>query len=836
MREWAIDVRHALRGLARAPGFFGLAVLALALGIGATTTVFSLINGVLLRPLPYRAPERLAIIWNDFPKASASLPAVSALDARDYRAMAQRFEGFAIGAPGDMTGTWGVVGGGDVTPERVSVGAVSANFFPLLGVDPLLGRHFTSDDERYLGGSGPMPTPMSAGHQVVMLSYGLWQRRFGGDRDVVGGSIEVDGVPHEIVAVLPRRFRLHLPPEAHLMTDADLWKPLRINWAGPLRRTTVSFTVLARLKPGVTHPEAQAEMNTIAARLRAEHPAHEENGLGIRLVPLHEAVVRQARPVLALLLGAAFLLLAIACANVANLLLARATSREREIAIRAAVGASRRQLAQLFVTEGLILGLLGGALGLLLAWSSTAALVSLWPSRLPRLAEARLDGWALAFTVLVSVGTAVIFSLAPAVHAARPESGSTLLSGGRVANIRRSLHLRQAIIVGEVALSLVLLVGAGLLVRSLSEIQRIRPGFDAAGVLGFQIALPWSKYATPAARLAFSEELRRRLGALPGVSAVAAVSQAPYTYTGRGHFSSYSDPDRPSPVANEGEATADLLVVTPEYFRTVRTRLLAGRSFTAADDSSAPPVVVVDEHIARHLWPGESLQRVVGRRIRVSGARPDTISTVVGIVEHARLEALTSDGPGQIYLSYARRAMPVVSYLLRISADANETGKAVRREVAAVDPGLAVARLLPLARQVSEASGQVRFALQLMQGIGLAALVLTGIGLYGVIAFAVARRRRELGVRLALGDTPAGLRRLVVRQGLALAVGGIACGVVIAAVTAPLLRSLLYRVHPLDPTTFGVVALFLAAVAVSASYVPARRASGIAPTESMRAD
>ena len=485
------DTRYALRALRRRPGFTAIAVLAIAFGIGATTTVVSVVNGVLLRPLPYRNPHELVNIWTDAGRGREVFPAVSALDARDFPQYTTRFAEFAIGAGGDWTGTFGILSanGGDQA-ERVSVSGVSANFFSLLGVRPLLGRHFTEDETRFVA---PAHLP-SSGPNVVILSHRLWARRFGADSSLVGRTIQIDSRPHEVVGVLPESFRLHLPAEAYFINDAEVWKPLRVDYANPRPRSDVAYTLLARLEPGVTIAQATAEMNAVGARFRAEFPDHAKNETRFRVVPLRDDIVKGVRPILVMLGGAAVLMLLIACANVANLLLARASGRERELTIRVALGASRGRIVRQLVTESALLAVAGGTLGMLLAWTAVHLIVRAQPANLPRLGDIGIDWTVVGVAAVVCMGSALAFGLAPAIHAAHGARSESLRTGGRGGDTRRRARARNALIVGEVALSLVLMVGAGLLVRSLGALHRVRPGFDATNAVSFRVSIPVARY------------------------------------------------------------------------------------------------------------------------------------------------------------------------------------------------------------------------------------------------------------------------------------------------------------------------------------------------------
>ncbi len=515
------DLRYACRSLGRTPGFTVVAVLTLALGIGATTAIFSAVHGVLMKPLPYRDPSRLASIWVDLGVGNQSLPAVTPLDFLDYRQRATQFEAFAAATGPQVAGATGALGGANgLETERVNVIPVTANFFSLFGVDPAHGRHFTAEDETI------------GGPQVAILSHRLWKRRFGADRSIVGRTIRLDSADHTVVGVMPETFRLLLPAEAFLVTDAEIWKPLRFNYERAPPRNFTSFTVFARLKPGVAFDQAQAEMDGIARQLRREHAVHESSDMRIRVVALQGDIVKHARPALVALLGAGAFVLLIACANVAHLLLARATARQHEMALRAALGARGVRLVRQLATESAVLAFAGGVGGLVLAQAGVWVLRYVNPSSVPRIDAIRIDASVLGFAVTVSALTALLFGLVPAMRAAKQDVNRTLRASGSLSPTRVQLKLRSALVIGEVALALVLLIGAGLLMRSFVRLQQVRPGFDYERALTFRVALPFPSRPKPELRVAFLKELERGLTTMPGVSDVGFTQQIPLTGSG----------------------------------------------------------------------------------------------------------------------------------------------------------------------------------------------------------------------------------------------------------------------------------------------------------------
>ncbi len=811
------DLRYACRSLLRTPGFTFAAVAALALGIGATTTIFTVVNGVLLRPLQYDAPERLANIWNDLGQGAQSLPAVSPLDFRDYQQRSRTFESFAAAAEGDVANLRGNLTG-EGAPERADIVAVTANFFPLLGVRPMLGRQFRPEEE------------VVNGPHVIMLSHRLWQRRYAGDPGIAGKTIQIDGVAHEVVGVLPPDFRLQLPAEAFEVTDGDMWTPIQFDYGQPLPRNLTFFTVFGRLAPGVTFEQAQGEMDRIAEQFRAEFKEHAASNVRIRAVPLHYDVVKHARPALLVLLGAVGMVLLIACANVANLLLVRGTTRQAEFALRTALGASRGAMIRQVLTESLLLALAGGVLGMVLAAAAMAVLRSLHPANLPRLADVQLDGTVLAFTAAVCAATAVLFGLVPALRAARVDPQEHLKAGARSGTGGDRRRARNLLIMAEVALSVVLLVGAGLLIRSFLALQQVNPGFDASDVLTFELSMPSARYPSGASRRAFYRELTGRLEALPGVKSVGLVSQLPLTGSGPLSPFAYNE----ETARNFESVTADGRNVSPTYFRTMNARLLAGRTFSDLDSVGTPPVIIVDETLARLAWPG---QNPVGKQLQLQPTgTPNNFAEVVGVVEHMRQHDLTRDVLHQIYYPIGQGTPWVMKMVVETAVDPASLSGPVVQTVAAMDPDLPVSKLVPMATYLSEGMAQARFSLVLMSVLGGIALLLTAVGVFGVISYSVSQRTREFGIRLALGEDPRRTRKSVVADGMRLVLASIAIGLVGSLLVTRLMAGLLYHVRPADPLTFAGIGLLLTLVALFACYLPARRATRVDPALALRSE
>lgn len=813
MGSLAQDIRYAWRTLGRSPGFAVIAILTLALGIGATTTIFTVVNGVLLSPLPYREPSRIANLWVDLGVGAQSLPAMSPGDFRDYQARSQSFEMLAAGAGAQLVGATGALTGHGAEPERVDVSPVTVNFFPLLGVDPTYGRHFTAEEEA------------PGGPRVVMLSYGLWQRRYAGDPAIVGQRIRLDGLDQTVVGIMPKGFRLWLPAEAFLITDSQVWKPLQFNYTNQPPRNYTFFTVFGRLKPGVTFEQAQADLSGIARQLRAEHAELEAADMHIRVVPLQDDVVKHARSALVALFVAVGFLLLIACANVAHLLLARATAREREIALRGALGATRGRLIRQLATESLVLSAAGGAVGLALAAVGTRVLMWLNPANLPRLEAVRIDASVVTFAIGASAATAVCFGLIPALRAASLDLNRTLRATGSPSPAQ--VRLRSTLMIGEMALALVLLIGAGLMIRSFAALQQVRPGFDPDGLLTFRIALPFSKYPRPESRVPFLRHMDQALRAIPGVTHVGLTSQLPLT--GSGPLTPYAYDEE---TARKWESeTSDGRNVSPTYFRTMGTRLLGGRAF---DDHDLPGQnrIIVDETLAARAWPGEN---PVGKRLQLQpDGGPSAFAEVIGVVEHIRAHDLSRPVRPQIYtpIGGAARLMVVV----RGSGSAAALAPEVRRVMARLDPDLPLDRVRPMSTYVADGLAQSRLTLILMSFFGSAALLLSCVGIYGVFSYSVGQRTKEIGIRMALGQEPGKIRNLVLIEGVRMIAISAAIGAAAAFVLTRTVSALLYGVNAGDPATFAGMAALLMAAALLGCYIPARRATAVNPIIALKVE
>jgi predicted permease len=815
MRTLLQDLHYALRLFGRAPGFTAVAVLTLGLGIGAATAIFSIVNTVLMEPLSYREPGRIMNFWVDFGVGAQSLPAMSPGDFKDYQQRTQLFESVAAASGGNIAGSTGALGEGDAV-MRVDVSTVTANFFTTLGVDPLYGRHFTAEEEA------------PGGAHVVLLSHRLWLSRFGGDPGIVGRRIRLDGLDQTVVGVLPAGGRLWLPAEAFLVTDAELWKPLQYDYTNTPPRNFTFFTVFGRTKPGVTVAQAQADLEGVAAQLRAEHAVHEAAGMRIRAVPLQQDVVKHTRPALFALFGAVVMLLLIACANVAHLLLARATVRERELAVRGALGASRGRLVVQLATESLLLAGLAGAVGVAFAALGTRWLVWMRPANLPRVEAVEIDMTVLMFALAASGATALLFGLIPAIRAARVDVNRTLRGGVNPSASKAQVRLRGVLMVGEVALTLVLLIGAGLLVRSYFALQQVRPGFDPASVLSFRISLPIAKYARPELRAEFFRRLEGEIRRLPGVTYVGFTSQLPLTGTGALAPFAYDA----ETARNWESATADGRGASPDYFRALGTRLLAGRFFDERDRGAA--VIIIDETLAARAFPGEN---AVGRRLQVNpNGSPNPFAEVVGVVEHVRSQDIAREVRPQIFRPLINVGNPQPFVVVRAQSDPVSLSAPIRQAVASLDPDVPVDRLQPLSAYVDNALAQTRLTLTLMAGFGVIALIMAGVGIYGVIACTVSQRTKEIGIRMALGQEPGQIRNLVLREGLQLVGISLGIGLAVSYVLSVAVAGLVYGIHPRDPLTYGGMATFLLAVAIVGCLVPARRATAVDPLSALKTE
>lgn len=815
------DIRYAFRLLAKTPGFTLVAIVTLALGIGANTAMFSVIHAVLLRPLPYLQADRLTTIWNDYGSGGQSLPAVSPPDFRDYQQRCRLFDQLAAATGGGGAAVDFGSTEGDERPQQVTVGFVTPNLFPLFGVQPILGRYFAPEEA------------VVNGPAVVILSYGFWQRRFGGDVTIVGKSLRSNQQNVTIVGVLPRDFHLLLPPEALLLRDSELWRPAQIPYENFPRNLT-TLAVFGKLKPGVTLAQAQSEMDGIATQLRSEHEVHRTSGLRIRVVPMQYDVVKNARTSLLILLGAVGLVLLIACANVANLLLVRASGREREVALRAALGAGRGRLVRQVLTEALVLAVLGGLAGIFVGSTALQMLLNLHPGNVPRLSEVQLDGTVLTFSFAACAFTGVLFGILPALQLGKPNLSDVLKDGSKSSGGIGRGRVRRLLVISEIALSLMLLLGAGLLIRSFFRLENARPGFETANIITMRMNIPLNRYPKFEDVIEFTKKLQDTVRRIPGVESAGSINRLPLS--GSGPQTPYAY-DAATEQAWES-ISADWRVVTPGYFETMGIQLAHGRFFVEQDDLTHPFVVVVDELLANRAWPN---QNPVGKRLQVmhfasfNGPGLDRgYAEVIGVVKHPRVHDLTREVREQVYISQYQQPGPLIGLAVRTKSDAGTLTKAVESAVRSLDRGIPVYDVHTMGDSVSDVLAPRRFSLLLLMIFGSLATGLAMVGLYGTIAYSVTQRTQEIGIRMAMGATSYEVSRMVLREAFQLTSIGIVAGLLGTLLLGRILNSLLFEVSATDPVTYLSGAIIIALVSLLACSMPARRATRVDPIVALR--
>jgi putative ABC transport system permease protein len=808
MRSFLLDLRYAARVLLKSPAFTVVAVLALALGIGANSAIFSVVNSVLLRPLPYKDPDRLVIAWESNPQLlddylkthNEAAPA----NFYDWQAQSHVFENLAA----FRWRTFNLTDGDN--PEQVRGNAVTTNMFATLGVRPLVGRDFQPEE----GEAGK--------DNEVILSYGLWQRRFGADAGVVNRQISVNGQPYTVVGVMPQEFEF---PRA----ESELWTPFAPAADLKANRNSHFLYTRARLKPGVSIEQAQAEMDTIAARLRQQYP-DSNSQRGVRIASLPSESVAQIRPALLILLAAVGFVLLIACANVANLLLARATARQKEIAIRTALGAGRWRIVRQLLTESVLLSFVGGVFGLLLAkWGVDLLLASM-----PREFALGIPGWnkigldyrVLAFTLVVSLATGILFGLFPAWQASKSDINETLKEGGRSSATGRGRY-RSALIVSEVTLALVLLVGAGLMIRSITRLMDVSPGFDPQNLVTLHLALPQAQYSKKQQLTNFYSELTRRVAGLPGVESVAEIDMMPMG--GSGGTTSFVVEGKPAPPKGQ-YPEANARTASPGYFKTMHIPVLEGREFDEHDTPDSPLVVIINETFAHKYWPGED---PVGKRLLDPENRvpPAQVVGVVGDIKHWGLDDKAEE---YLYTSSTQTPDNQMFVVVRTAADPAGMTASVRNEVRALDKQLPVYDVKPMRQRIIESTASRRLVMLLLGVFAAVALALAAVGIYGVMAYSVTQRTHEIGIRMALGARRGDIVRMVVRQGMLLALAGVALGLLLSFAVTRFMASLLFGVGANDPATLVAVSLILALVALLACLIPARRAMRVDPMVALR--
>jgi putative ABC transport system permease protein len=797
------DIRYAVRRLARAPLFTLVAVLTLALGIGANSAIFSVVYGVLLRPLPFAAPDELVrlvtTLRGDRTWANSSTNVVELSET------ISSFSGVLAYGQNEAT----VTGLGE--PRTMPTSQVSANFFDVLGVQPQRGRAFRAGENE----------PGATG--VVVLSHATWQTYFGGTADVLGQVVTIGGAPHEVIGVMPPGFAY--PSEAAFWTPITYDEGFRAESA----RGAFRLAVIARLAPGVTPARANEEVTAWSAGVVERFPQFE--GIGSEVEPLHAATVGDLRTPLLVLLGAVGFVLLIACANIANLLLARAAARESEFAVRRALGAGRARIVQQLLAESVILGIAGGVIGLLLAVWGTDALVAMRPEGLPRADEIRVDAPVLLFSMVLAVLTGLLFGAAPALQMAGRSAAGTLRASGR-GQIRGAAGARGALIVGEVALAVVLLAGAGLLINSFVRLTAVDPGFEADGAVAMRVWLPPARYADDAAVVALYDRLQENIAALPGVRAVGLVNQLPLT--GIGFRLGLLVPSRPAPAPTDA-VTADVRAITPGYLEAAGVPIVRGRGITAEDRAGGRPVVLISEGTARRDFPGDD---PIGQQVQLTwnrGGEEPIGGEIVGIVADVKSVSLAETPAPALYLAHAQVPMRGVSIVVRGGAQAMTLASALRREAQALDPDLPI-EVVPLAALVSDATSQARFYTLLLAVFAGVALLIAAAGIFGLFSYLVEQRRREIGIRMALGAAERTVLAMVMRHAGSLTLAGLVIGTTAALLLTRFLASLLYGVGTTDLATFASVAVVLVAVALAASYFPARRAARLDPQVALRAE
>ncbi len=794
------DIRFAIRQLLKSPGFAVVAILTLGLGIGACTAIFSVVNGVLLRPLSYPEPDRLVFIRESAPP---QLPEFSVAPPNflDWQKQAHAFTALAAYRRGIFSLT------GDGEPKRLEGQRVTAAFFSVYGIAPRLGRDFRPEEDSVAQG------------KVVILSHRLWQTQFGGTPEVIGRSVQLNGEPYEIIGVMPADFQ----PSS----SAEFWTPMAFKdeeKAGD-NRGAHYINVIGRLKPAVTLQQAQSEMDVIAAQMATQYP-DTNKGWGIPLFRLTDYMVRDVKTILWTLLGAVGCVLFIACANVANLLLARANSRMREISIRTALGAGRGRIVRQLLTESLVLALAGGALGVLIAKWGLDALLAFAPASLPRAKEIGIDGGAMGFTLALSLGTGLIFGVVPAWLATGHNLNATLKEGTRGSTESGRRWFRSGLVVAEVALSLLLLTGAGLLVKSFLKLSAVNPGFEPAHGTAVAIALPNRKYDTPEKQRQFADRLIANLRNLPGVSAVGITHVLPM----QGDYVLGFNIDGRPPIAPSDLPSTNYYAVTPGYFQAMGIRLLRGRLFTEQDNEKAVRVAVISESLAKQQFPNED---PLGKRINITYG-PDAWRVIVGIVGDVKQSGVDKESTMQSYEPFAQ--VPFVSQIavIRTSGDARALYSSIRAQVFAIDKDQPVSSIKPLESIVAESVSQQRFAMLLLTVFSGVALVIAAVGIYGVMAYSVSQRTNEIGIRMALGASPGSVLQLVLRQGLGVIAAGLGVGVIASLFAVRLLETLLYKTTARDPVTLAAIAALLALVALVACLIPARRATRVDPLVALR--
>lgn len=806
------DVRYAWRALRKSPGFTAIAVLTLALGIGVNAAIFSVVYAVLVRPLPYDRPEQLALIWSTFDKSGASHAPTSGTILDEIRQGSRLLQ--------DTAGIWVTVGTftGEANPEQVKVARVTTNFLSLLGVRPALGRVFTPDE---------------GGGRAIILSNGLWRRRFGADPNIVGKGVAFEGASATVIGVMPDYFQLHFPPDSAVPADVQAFTAFSNEiYKGP--RKLYYLRVASRLKPGLTFPQAQQDLNQVAAQIRGAYTEFADENLKLDIVSMHRDSVRDLRPALiALFAGAGFVML-ICCVNVANLLLARASNRRKEIAVRSALGASQRRILRQLLLEGVLMCAIAGTAGLALGWAALRALVRLRPDSLARMGDIGLNLPVLVFAASVSMASVLLFGLAPSIESAKWNLIGALREAGRTTQTPARRGVRSALIVCEITLGFILVIGAGLMIRTFAKIQQVRPGFEPQSLLTFSINLGGRRFPNAALLFNFVREWEAQLSSLPGVESVGAASHLPLD-----DYPNWYSPYRPEGVsANQGATLiADHRSTTPDYLRAMGTRLIEGRYFGPDDRAGGRQVVIVDDLLANTTWPGQS---AIGKRLESEHFTSQGIvpvwTEVVGVVEHVRNHSLSKQVRPEIYIPFEQSPRSPLSYAVRTRVDPLSLADPIRELLRKHGTDIAISKVRPMTAYVEQAKAPVSFTATLAGIFAALALLLAAIGIYGVVYYSVSTRMHEMGVRMALGASGRDVMNLVMREGLVLTAVGMLVGIGGALLASRQLQSMLYGISPLDPVTYGTAIAVIPVAAIMGCWRPAAKAAGANPVDAIRAE
>jgi putative ABC transport system permease protein len=801
------EVRYSLRKLRKNPGFTLLVILILGLGIGANTSIFSLVNAVLLRPLPYGDPEQLYWLYEQDLSAGKSKEPVSPANYLDWAGQTKAFE--QLGA--SRSSTYTLTGSGE--PISVLGYRVSPGFFDLLRARPLLGRTFQTEKE-------------ANDNPSVVLGYGIWQRQFGGQQGILGQTITLDGKPYTVSGVMPKEFQFPT-------IDTEIWTPLVMPPQIKGNRNSRLLRVVGRLRPGMTAAQAQDEMNVISSRLAQTYP-DADTGWSAQLTPMHDEFVGDVGIYMMLLLGAAAFVLLIACANITSLFLVRAAGRQKEIAIRISLGAKRKRLIGAFLIEGALFTLLGGVVGLLLAWWGREKLISFFPDTIsnlsiPRVSSLPIDWRVLTFTFLLCLISTLVFGLLPAWQSSKPDLNSFLKESSRgMSTGFGSRRFRNVLIVAEIALAFVLMIGAGLMIKSFREVKQTGLGFDPNQLLTARVLLPPYKYKEPQQMSAFYDQILQRVRALPGVQSAGLSNYLPLS----GWWNSLTFTIEGSPPAPAGqEPEVDHRVISPGYFATLKVPLIKGRDFTDADNAQSTPVVIINESMARRYWPGED---PIGRRIKFDGEDKVDWRVVVGLVGDLRHFGAETEPKPEVYRPYLQESTALMGLAIRTTVEPNSMARAVRNVIHEVDPDQPVTHVMTMGDLVAESAAPKRVSMTLLTVLGLAALLLASLGIYGVLSYSIVQRRHEIGIRMALGARRGEVIGLILRQSLKLILLGLAVGLALGLILTKIFSAVLFGVRATDPVTFAGVTLILALTAFAASYIPARKATKIDPWIALR--